>query len=163
MTSLLNFFKWTLIITFGLLTLFFLISQINLPGIYKVFLVQSGSMAPALNTGDVVIIKPVSQYHSNDIITFNSHQNFTVTHRIIKDNSGLFTTKGDANAVADQNTVSNPDILGKVFFTIPKIGYFIMFVKSLPGLIILIIIPSTVIVYQEFLEIKKNFKKTVSN
>ena len=163
MTSLLSFFKWTLILIFTFLALFFLLSQINFPGVYKVFLVQSGSMTPTLNTGDVVFIKPVSQYRPNDIITFNSHQNFTVTHRLIKENSGSFTTKGDANSVTDQNTINTSDIIGKVFFIIPKIGYFIMFVKSLPGLIILIFIPSTVIIYQEFLEIKKNFKKSIPN
>ncbi|MCW1949684.1 MAG: signal peptidase I [Candidatus Shapirobacteria bacterium] len=163
MDSFLKFLKWILVLVFSFLALFFLLSQLNLPGSYKVFLVQSGSMSPTLNTGDVVIIKPVSQYRSDDIITFNSNQNFTITHRIIKDIDGSFTTKGDANPVSDQNTISTSDILGKVFFTIPKIGYFIMFVKSLPGLITLIIIPSTMIIYQEFLEIKKNFKKSISN
>lgn len=159
MTSFLNFLKWILVLVFGFLAVFLLLSQINLPGNYKVFLVQSGSMSPALNTGDVVIVKSLSQYRSNDIVTFNSHQNFTITHRIINQTGDSFTTKGDANPVPDQSLINTSDILGKVFFTIPKIGYFIMFVKSLPGLIVLIIIPSTMIIYQEFLEIKKNFKK----
>ncbi len=162
MTSILSFLKWLLTLVLIILAVFFLLSQLNLPGNYHVFLVQSGSMSPALKTGDVVIIKPVSLYKVNDIITFNSQQNFTVTHRIAQVNNDSFITKGDANPVADQNTLRNSDILGKVFFTIPKIGYFIMFVKSLPGLIILIIIPSTLIIYQEFLEIKKNLKKNLT-
>lgn len=162
MSSFLNFLKWLLTSVLIILAIFFLLSQFNLPGNYKIFLVQSGSMSPALKTGDVVFIKPVASYKTNDIITFNSHQNFTITHRITQINDGLFTTKGDANQVTDQNQINQSQILGKVFFTIPKIGYFIMFVKSLPGLIALIIIPTTVIIYQEFLEIKKNFKKTVT-
>lgn len=162
MTSILSFLKWLLTLVLIILAVFFLLSQLNLPGNYRVFLVQSGSMSPALKTGDVVIIKPVSLYKVNDIITFNSQQNFTVTHRITQVNNNSFITKGDANPVVDQNTLHNSDILGKVFFTIPKIGYFIMFVKSLPGLIILIIIPSTLIIYQEFLEIKKNLKKNLT-
>lgn len=162
MSSVINFLKWLLTIVLIVLAIFFLLSQLNLPGNYKIFLVQSGSMSPALKTGDVVIVKPVSKYQPNDIITFNSHQNFTVTHRIIKVDNQNFITKGDANPVTDQNQISESQILGKVIFTIPKIGYFIMFVKSLPGLITLIIIPSTLIIYQEFLDIKKNFKKTVT-
>lgn len=162
MTSAINFLKWLLTSILIVLAIFFLLSQFKLPGNYKIFLVQSGSMSPALKTGDVVVIKPVSSYQVNDIITFNSHQNFTVTHRITQINDKLFTTKGDANPVTDQNEIDESQILGKVFFTLPKIGYFIMFVKSLPGLITLIIIPSTLIIYQEFLEIKKNFKKTVT-
>lgn len=162
MSSLVNFFKWVVTLVLILLALFFVLSQLNLPGNYKVFLVQSGSMEPALRTGDVVVVKPVSQYRQNDIITFNSHQNFTVTHRIIQVDNQSYTTKGDANPVSDQEIIDISKILGKVFYTIPKLGYFIMFVKSLPGLIILIVIPSTIIVYQEFLEIKKNLKKTGS-
>ena len=162
MTSILSFLKWLLTLVLIILAIFFLLSQLNLPGNYRVFLVQSGSMSPALKTGDVVIIKPISSYKINDIVTFKSQQNFTVTHRITQVNNDSFITKGDANPVADQNTVHTSDILGKVFFTIPKIGYFIMFVKSLPGLIILIIIPSTMIIYQEFLEIKKNLKKNLT-
>ncbi len=162
MSSAINFLRWLLTLILIVLAIFFLLSQLNLPGNYKIFLVQSGSMSPALKTGDMVIVKPVSKYQSNDIITFNSHQNFTVTHRIIKETDGSFITKGDANSVTDQNPIKTSDVLGKVFFTIPKIGYFIMFVKSLPGLIILIIIPSSLIVYQELLEIRKNIKKTVT-
>ncbi len=162
MSSALSFLKWLVTSILIVLALFFLLSQFNLPGNYKIFLVQSGSMSPALKTGDMVIVKPISSYQVNDIITFNSHQNFTVTHRIIQTNNNGFITKGDANSVTDQNQVNKSQILGKVFFTVPKIGYFIMFVKSLPGLITLIIIPSTLIIYQEFLEIKKNFKKTVT-
>lgn len=162
MTSILSFLKWLLTLVLIILAVFFLLSQLNLPGNYRVFLVQSGSMSPALKTGDVVIIKPVSLYKINDIITFKSQQNFTVTHRITQVNNDGFITKGDANPVADQNSIPTSDILGKVFFTVPKIGYFIMFVKSLPGLIILIIIPSTLIIYQEFLEIKKNLKKNLT-
>jgi len=162
MSSALSFLKWLVTSILIVLALFFLLSQLNLPGNYKIFLVQSGSMSPALKTGDMVIVKPILSYQVNDIITFNSHQNFTVTHRIIQTNNDGFITKGDANSVTDQNQVDKSQILGKVFFTLPKIGYFIMFVKSLPGLITLIIIPSTLIIYQEFLEIKKNFKKTVT-
>lgn len=162
MSSVLNFLKWFLTSILIVLAIFFLLSQLNLPGNYRVFLVQSGSMSPALNTGDVVIVKPISSYQINDIVTFNSHQNFTVTHRITQLDDNSFITKGDANSVVDQEQVNRSQVLGKVFITIPKIGYFIMFVKSLPGLIVLIIIPSTLIIYQEFLEIKKNIKKTVS-
>ena len=162
MAWLVKFFKWLFTIALAILALFFVLSQVNLPGNYKVFLVQSGSMSPALHTGDVVVVKPVSQYHQNDIITFNSNQNFTITHRIIQVNNQSYTTKGDANSVSDQEVVNSSQILGKVIFFIPKLGYFIMFVKSLPGLIVLIVIPSTIIVYQEFLEIKKNLKKDTS-
>ena len=145
-----------------LITFLFLFSQLNFPGNYKILLVQSGSMSPAINTGDLVIIKPYKNYKKGNIVTFLSNKKVNVTHRIIKIEDKNVTTKGDANQVNDQETVNLNQILGKVFFILPYFGYFIIFVKSIPGLIILIIIPSTIIVYQEFIQIKKSFKKILN-
>lgn len=145
-----------------LITFFFLFSQLNFPGNYKILLVQSGSMSPAINTGDLVIVKTNQKYKKNDIITFLSNKKVNVTHRIVKIEDKNITTKGDANQVNDQETINLNQVLGKVFFTLPYFGYLIIFVKTIPGLIILIVIPSTIIVYQEFIQIKKNFKKILN-
>lgn len=136
--------------------LFFIVPQFNLPGVYKLFLVQSGSMSPTINTGDMVIVQPSKHFYQNDIITFVG-SSFTTTHRLINIDGQNFTTKGDANQVSDQEKINQSQVVGKVNYIIPKIGYLIMFTKTLPGLIILIIIPSTVIVWQELLKIKKTF------
>lgn len=159
MASILSFFKLIIGLGITILVIFFLFSQIKFPGSYQFFLVQSGSMSPTINTGDLIVIKPVHQYYPDDIITFNSNQNFTTTHRLIRVVNQSYFTKGDANTTEDQEIINSSQVLGKVFFTIPKIGYFITFIKSLPGLIILIIIPSALIIYQEFLEIKKHFTR----
>lgn len=156
-------FGGLLTITLLLVSVFFLFSQLNLPGNYKIFLVQSGSMSPSINTGDLVIVKPTSKYQKGDIVTFSSKNNFSITHRITEIKNNEFITKGDANQVADQEAVDINHILGKVIYTIPRFGYLIMFIKTIPGLVILIIIPSTIIVYQEFVQIKNNFKKIVSH
>lgn len=142
-----------------LITVFFLLSQFNFPGNYKIFLVQSGSMSPAIKTGDLVVVKPISKYKKGDVITFLSSNKFNVTHRIINIENKQITTKGDANKTNDQEIVNLTQILGKVKYRIPFLGYLIIFVKTIPGLITLIIIPSTIIIYQEFLQIKKNLKK----
>lgn len=155
-------FGGVLTVTLLLVSVFFLFSQLNFPSNYKIFLVQSGSMSPSINTGDLVIVKPISKYQKGDIITFLSKNNFSITHRITEIKNNEFITKGDANQVADQETVDINYILGKVIYTIPRFGYLIMFTKTIPGLVILIVIPSTIIVYQEFVQIKKNFKKILS-
>jgi signal peptidase len=133
------------------------ISRLNIPGSYKTFLVQSGSMAPTINTGDLIFVKPVSQYQKGDIITFIDNDTKKVTHRIYEvKTSNLqinFVTKGDANTVADSNLVDSSHIIGKVFLNLPYLGYLITFSKTLPGIVTLIIIPSTIIVYDEFRKI----------
>lgn len=141
------------------ITIFFLFSNSNFPSAYKVFLVQSGSMSPAIKTGDLVVTKPSRKYQKGDIINFVSSNKFNVTHRIVDTKNNRFTTKGDANKTPDQENVDLSQITGKVLYIIPRFGYFIIFVKSLPGLIALIVIPSTIIVYEEIIEIKKNIKK----
>jgi signal peptidase len=153
-------FLVTLILFF--VTVFFLFSQFNFPGNYKILLVQSGSMSPVINTGDLVVVKPSFKYKKGDVITFASTNRFNVTHRIVSIENNKITTKGDANQSSDQETVNLNQVLGKVNYAIPYFGYLIIFVKTIPGLITLIIIPSTIIVYQEVIQIQKNFKKILS-
>lgn len=152
-------FNFLLILFLLLITAFFLIAQIDFPGNYKILLVQSGSMSPRIQTGDLVVVKPSFKYKKGDIITFLSKNKINITHRIVDIKNNQITTKGDANEVNDQDFIESNQILGKVFYIIPHFGYFIIFAKSIPGLIIFIIIPSTIIVYQELLQIQANFKK----
>lgn len=162
MSSVFKFFSLLLTLFLFLITAFFLFSQLNFFGNYKIYLVQSGSMSPVINTGDLVVVKPNLKYKKGDIITFSSKNNFNITHRIVEIKNNKVETKGDANQVTDQDLTDIDKILGKVFYIIPYFGYLIMFIKTIPGLIILIIIPSTIIVYSEFVQIKNNIKK-VSN
>jgi signal peptidase len=135
-------------------------SRLNFPGSYKTFLVQSGSMSPVIKTGDLIFVKPINQYQKGDIITFTDSDSKKVTHRIyeIKDNQ-LIVTKGDANSVTDNNTINSQQIIGKVFLNLPYLGYIITFSKTLPGIITLIIIPSTIIIYDEFRKIFGHLSK----
>jgi signal peptidase len=90
---------------------------------YRLLMVLSGSMEPALKKGDIVIVRKSSSYSREDIIAFR--ENFgskILTHRIkeIKrlDNKYFFTTKGDNNKVEDPYPTSEKEILGKVIFRI---------------------------------------------
>lgn len=129
---------------------------------------MSGSMEPAIPVGSLIIVKPADEYKKDDIITFKSTQkkNDYTTHRIneIKDKDGTksFVTKGDANETPDFESVSSDRIVGKRIATIALIGYILWFVKTLPGLILIIIVPALIIIYDEVDKIKKevsNFKK----
>ena len=159
MKSIFNFFSLLIAFLLILITVFFLFSQLNFFGNYKIFLVQSGSMSPTINTGDLVVVKPSLRYQKGDIITFLTKNNFNITHRIVGIKENKIETKGDANQSSDQDYIDKDRILGKVFYIIPYFGYLVMFTKSLEGLIILIIIPSSMIVYHEFIQVKKVFQK----
>jgi signal peptidase len=127
---------------------------------YKFLVVKSGSMEPQIHTGSLIFIKPASEYNVGDVITRQTDEvGKTITHRISdiekKDNHLIYKTKGDANTVGDGVDVESDSILGKVFFDIPYIGYLVNFIKTTEGIILFVVIPTTIIVYEEILKIKK--------
>lgn len=140
-------------------------SVIKGPGGYRFFVVQSGSMEPKIKTGSVVLVMPQKDYQKEDIITFlaNPKANLkradaTITHRLIElkndNNTITYTTKGDANNASDREAVSPSSVLGKVMISVPYVGYAIAFTKTQTGFIILIVVPATLIIYSEILNIK---------
>jgi len=139
------------------------LSKFSLFGI-KLFTVQSGSMEPAIKIGSLVFTKTESNYYKDDIITFfnTPTKKETITHRIYKvlnkDGNLYYQTKGDANDSADNNAISSEMIVGKTILTIPYLGYPIAFSRTLPGLIILIIIPALLIIIEEGFAIKEQIK-----
>jgi len=147
-------------------------SMLPIPENYKIMIVQSGSMAPAIKTGSIVIVKPSPDYKAGDIITFGpySKTKAPTTHRIveIKEENGQtsYITKGDANDAPDDGEISKKDIIGKVLFDIPYLGYVVDFAKKPIGFMFLIIIPAAIIIYDEmrniWLEIKKMRNKKTS-
>ena len=138
----------------------------KLPGGWRVFSVQSGSMEPAISTGSLVFVRPSGSYAEGDVITFLSepdadarNQFVTTTHRVVEitevDGSPVFTTKGDANNANDAETVQAPEVLGKSVGHVPYLGYPVAYAKTQAGFIMLIVIPATLIIYSELVHIKR--------
>jgi len=93
--------------------------------------VESGSMIPTLEKGDLIFSIGVtpSSLKVGDIILFKSPQNpnIIIVHRIIKiypnGNNILIQTKGDNNPVPDPWIINGDQVLGKVIFKIPYLGW----------------------------------------
>jgi len=157
---------YNLVFVFLVLIAFIVVlSSFNIPGNIKMYTVQSGSMEPTIHTGSIVVIKPMTEYLLKDIITVVDPENskMTITHRIAgTDNiNGMifFTTKGDANNAPDNEKRLQSSVLGKEILSIPLLGYIVGFEKTMPGLVILIIIPATIIIYSEMISIKNEAKR----
>jgi signal peptidase I len=58
---------------------------IPIPGNYKVYSVQSGSMEPAISMGSLIFVRPAGDYNVGDVVTIKSGKN-TVTHRVVEKN-----------------------------------------------------------------------------
>ncbi|MDO8668422.1 MAG: signal peptidase I [bacterium] len=146
----------------AIIALFLIISIFPITGNFKVMVVQSGSMEPAIHTGSVVIVKPLSassgqaaDYKIGDIITFgpNTKTKAPTTHRIneVKNSNGVFTyiTKGDANNAPDTKEIRKNEIIGKVLFSVPYVGYAVDAAKKPLGFAAIIILPAAIIIYDE--------------
>ena len=142
-----------------------LVSIIPVPGNIEVKIVQSGSMEPAIKTGALVVIKPSDEYRVDDVIMFGEDTKTKVptTHRIVADEvrSGVFyyTTKGDANEDPDPQQVKQSEVIGKVLFSIPYLGYVLDFAKKPMGFILLIGVPATLVVFDEVANILRETRK----
>lgn len=94
---------------------------------YRIFEVSSGSMKPALDVNDLIIIKREKEYEKGDIITYRS-ENVYITHRIVSVYDETVITKGDANNTEDE-PVSKKDIVGKYIYKF-RINGFIVYLFS---------------------------------
>lgn len=141
------------------LSLFFGIFMIaGIPGVYFLTL-KSGSMEPALRTGSVVAVRRESQYKIKDVVTYSA-EGTNITHRIITVfPEGKYFTKGDANDTRDPYLVGNENIVGKVIFYIPYLGYVTDFLRTKLGIFLTIIIPATLIIITETRNIIFELKK----
>lgn len=124
---------------------------------YKSFIVQSGSMEPTIMTGDVIFIEPKNTYGINEIVTFTDAAGRTVTHRILSDESGLLTTKGDNNQATDPEPITQKNIIGAYRLRVPYAGYALVYSQKPFGMFLLIALPLIAIVGSEvFKEKPKN-------
>lgn len=163
--TLYNIILGALLITAVLVVL----SAFPIKGIYQIKVVQSGSMEPAIKTGSVVIIKPSAVYKIGEVITFESQfkdqrgRNIPVTHRIteIKVEEGLpmYITKGDANDDPDPRLIRHQEVIGKLAFNIPYLGYVIEASRTPYGFFALVIIPAGIVIIEQLANILKEIKK----
>ncbi len=92
---------------------------------YEIYNITSGSMAPEIPIGSVVIVNPVepSEILENDIIAYE-RGNSVVVHRAVSNHTfaGEFVTKGDANEEEDFIAVPYSDYHGLVIRHFPYLG-----------------------------------------
>ena len=140
-------------------------SAFPIPGNFKVMTVLSGSMEPALHTGSIVVVKPAEHYDIGDIITFGpaAKTKTPTTHRIhdiqVIEGKASYITKGDANNTPDAKEVLERDILGKVLFSVPFVGYAVDAAQKPIGFMLIIVVPAVFIIFDELKKVKDEIVK----
>jgi len=133
------------------------------------FAVQTDSMAPFFEAGDLVIdtkVKSYSDLKVGDVITFwtiINGQKVLNTHRIVgitgdAETYFWFETKGDANDVADTTGVHQADIVGVYKTHIKNVGSLLDFLQTGKGFLICLVVPMAIFFVYELI----TFMKTLS-
>ena len=108
--------------------------------------VLSGSMEPALGTGDVSVVRSITPLDARpgDIVTFRDSDNAKrlITHRVramrVQGDAVVFRTRGDANNVSEHWRVPATGEIGRVMYRIPKLGWVLSYARS-KGLFVLLL------------------------
>ncbi len=140
-------------------------TMVPIPGNFKVKIVKSGSMEPAIMTGGIVVIKPEAVYKVGDVVTFGADTKTQIptTHRIIEmGDSPLgasIRTKGDANNAPDARPTPLSEVRGKVLFTIPYVGFLLDFARKPIGFALLVGLPALAVIVDEVSKILAEVKR----
>ena len=109
----------------------------------KCFSILSGSMKGTYEVGDMIFVLPVpyEEISVGDPITYVFDSNLTVvTHRVVEkyDDEQRLLTKGDANNTPDAKTVMYQNVVGKVVWSVPKLGFVARAMSTTAGKLFLV-------------------------
>ena len=119
---------------------------------YETFIVRSGSMEPAINTGALVVVQPVDprQIAVGDVITYRRPEDpdNTITHRVVEvraassgTSAPVFRTRGDANNSIDPWEVQLQGVAWRVTFNVPGAGFLFAFTQQPLGRALFLVVP----------------------
>lgn len=131
---------------------------------FSPYMVLTGSMQPQYPIGSLVYVRAVAQerLQVGDAITFAAPNGETViTHAIvaIDTEDGLYYTKGIANDAWDASAVPYENIIGKVYFCIPYLGYLTVPLASKNGR--LAVIFATLAIWAMVYLVRQSFAKRI--
>jgi signal peptidase len=133
----------------------------------KALIVRSGSMQPAINVGDLAVVRPGSGtgfvYKPGDVIAWRGEGGVIVMHRVIdvkeKGQSLFYVTKGDANSEPDAAEVLSKDVIGRKILGVPYLGKLLALGKTRIGLLAFIVIPSGLVIWGDVWSIVSEVRK----
>lgn len=107
---------------------------------FHFYLIQTGSMRPEIQIGEIVMVKKKQDYQEGDIVTYQVNQSYFVTHRIIEKTEKGFFTKGDFNNTKDEKIVQKEEIQGKVVLHSQILGILFQYRLAIVAILVLFLI-----------------------
>lgn len=142
-----------------LLYLFIIVSPRLFAGFYpfgiKTAVVLTGSMSPAIEINDFVIVKKPEEIKVGDIVSYSQEDsNMEVLHRVVEIEGETITTKGDANNAIDK-PIEKSQVTGVYVGKVKYFGKILSFVTQ-PVVFSVIVVILLVVLFAPY----KKFKKT---
>src|SRR5579862_3969260 len=87
------------------------------------------SMQPAYHAGDLAVVRTAASYHVGEIVAYRNLalDGKVVLHRIIAIDHGRYTFKGDNNHFVDSFHPTQSELVGRLWFHVPKLGKYLLF------------------------------------
>jgi len=130
--------------------------------------VVTNSMSPVIDGGDMIFTRKAEaeSLRVGDIIAFYDPSfaaKVVNTHRIVSvettETGGLlFTTRGDANSGNDPEPVPAENVVGLYTGRIRGLGKLAMYMRTVPGLILFVLVPVIIFASAEILRIRREEK-----
>ncbi len=113
------------------------------------YTVLSGSMEPAIGTGDVVVVERIAPADARvgDVATFADPQRRgrLITHRVRsarqRGRHVDFVTKGDSNNTVERWRIPAHGVISRVRYRVPEVGRLALLVRSPTGLVLFVLCP----------------------
>jgi signal peptidase len=115
------------------------------------YTVRSESMTPLLGVGELVAVEEVTPASIvvGDVITLRLAGGSTVTHRVTgivpTDGAPMFQTRGDANGGPDPVTATADQVVGRLAWHVPLIGFLLAMLSMPTGLAALFSVGATLL------------------
>jgi signal peptidase len=121
--------------TLALIALVVYLWPAGLGGNTRLVIVSGHSMEPTYDFGDIVIARDGGRPHVGDAVVFEvpdgTAKGMLVIHRIIEvDDDGYFVTQGDNRDTPDQWQLTDDNIVGHPWLSVPKGGQAVWFLRQ---------------------------------
>ena len=136
-----------------------IVAAIALPFVIgqRPYTVLSGSMEPAIGTGDIVVVERISPSEARvgDVVTFSDpgSSRRLITHRVRSSRRRGrrldFVTKGDANNTVERWRVPAGGVISRVRYRVPEVGRLAVLTRSPAGLIVFVLVPLLLLAINE--------------
>lgn len=136
-----------------------IVAAIALPFVVgqRPYTVLSGSMEPAIGTGDIVVVARISTREARvgDVVTFSDPKSSgrLITHRVRsarrRGRKMDFVTKGDANNAVERWRVSADGVISRVRYRVPEVGRLALLTRTRGGLAVFVLVPLLLLAVHE--------------